>query len=1180
MMKDNYLKKELYELIKTDESIFDFIQEESLDGIWFWDLENLENEWMSERFWTVLGYNPEEMPHKSSAWQDIINQEDLAVATDNFNKHLKDPNHPYDQVVRYRHKNGSTVWIRCRGKIIRDDNGKALRMLGAHHDISDLKRAEQKIIGQSNAWLENSPVCTKILDADFNLQFISHAGVRGLNIKDPKEFYGKPYPFHFYPDSFKIPMQENLRRAKDTGETIKQEAFVLNLDGKKLWYASTIVPINDENGDFDYMMVVSLETTKRKEAEEELIKAKEKAEVSEERYRKLADDLPAFISMCNPDGTITYTNNKLAEAVSLAPSQLLGANFLDFSTDETRELVKSRLKSLNPENPTETHEQLNVLPDGDQIWHQWTSRAFFDNNGDVISYQAFGVDITDIKLQERELRIAKEKAEESEERFNLAIEATYDGLWDWNLLTNEVYFSPRWKLILGYDDDELINDLSTWENLTEKSDVEKTLNVIEKVISEQLDKFAIEFKMLHKDGYWMDILSRGNLFYNENGEGLRIVGTHTDITERKKNSQQLKESEERFRKLIEHLPSGIAVYKAINDGEDFEFVNINKEAEKITNSTPDELIGHTLLEKFPNMGESPLLNNLAKVYKTGNDIHITPFYYKDKKREGWRENYIYKLYTGEIVSIISDLTDIKLAQEKLKSQNSQLIRAIKEAEESSIRFKALHNASFGGIAIHDKGIILECNQGLSEISGFSYDELIGIDGLLLIAESGREFVESQIINGYEKPYQSMGVKKNGEEYPLRLEARNIPYKGKTVRVVEFRDITESKQAEEELIKAKEKAEESNKLKTEFLNNMSHEIRTPMNGIIGFSELLLKPEVDAEKHKLYAKIVQNSSKQLMRVIDDILEISTLETKQTKLYEQEFSLNDLLMELFSVFNLQATERYIPIYLKKELKDKQSIILSDKAKLNKILSNLLENALKFTSQGKIEMGYYIKEQDLVLYVQDTGIGISAQNQEIIFERFSQEEKELSRKHGGLGLGLSISKENAELLGGSIHLESEKGKGSTFYLTIPYKPVHKEENIDKVTADGRIADAPNMFTILVAEDEEVNYLYIEALFSTSAEFEYKLLHAKNGKEACDMCSNNNSINLILMDIKMPVMNGHEAARKIKIINPNLPIIAQTAYSSTADKELAFSNGCDDFISKPIDKTLLFEMINKRLGI
>lgn len=383
---------------------------------------------------------------------------------------------------------------------------------------------------------------------------------------------------------------------------------------------------------------------------------------------------------------------------------------------------------------------------------------------------------------------------------------------------------------------------------------------------------------------------------------------------------------------------------------------------------------------------------------------------------------------------------------------------------------------------------------------------------------------------------------------------------------------------QELIQAKLKAEESDKLKTEFLNNMSHEIRTPMNGIIGFSKLLDNPGLPYDKRQYYSKIVVSSSQQLLRIIDDILEISNLEMRQEILNETKFCLNDFLMELFSIFNLKAKKTTINFIIKKELSDSKSYIIADRTKLNKILSNLLENAFRYTESGFIEMGYNVVGNNLVLYVKDSGIGISPENHEHIFKRFSQVEKEISRKWGGLGLGLPISRENVNLMGGDITFESEKGKGSTFYVTIPYKCL---ESMVENTSENNPVPANKMFcTILVAEDEEVNFRYIEAILHEENGMSCNLIRAKNGKEAVEICMANRNVDIVLMDIKMPIMNGYEATAKIKSVFPNLPIIAQTAYTSAHDKEMAIKYGCNDFISKPIDKDELIEMIDKQLNI
>ncbi|PLX25480.1 MAG: hybrid sensor histidine kinase/response regulator [Salinivirgaceae bacterium] len=420
------------------------------------------------------------------------------------------------------------------------------------------------------------------------------------------------------------------------------------------------------------------------------------------------------------------------------------------------------------------------------------------------------------------------------------------------------------------------------------------------------------------------------------------------------------------------------------------------------------------------------------------------------------------------------------------------------------------------------------------------------------------------------------INSEGGEFMVEVSLMPIIVKGETMLHTTWRDITQRKKNELDLIKARSQAEEANRLKTEFIKNMSHEVRTPMNGIIGFSTLMDDESISHVKRKYYSRIIQNSSKQLLRIIDDILAISTLETKQDKAIEEEFSLNDTLMELFSIFDLKSKEIDIPIYIKKSLPDNRSYIISDKTKLNKILSNLLENALKFTNKGFIEFGYDIENNNIILYVKDTGIGISTEKQKIIFDRFIQEDENIKMNHGGLGLGLSISKENAILLGGNIQVKSEKGLGSTFYVTIPYKPGSVKE--EKIKNDLINIDPNKQYTVLIAEDENVNYLYLETLIQELDKYQFNLLQAKNGKEAIDLCDTNNQIDLILMDIKMPVMNGIEACKIISVKYPNIPIIAQTAYATNKDREIAIESGCIDYIAKPIDPTKFFNLLEKYL--
>jgi len=386
----------------------------------------------------------------------------------------------------------------------------------------------------------------------------------------------------------------------------------------------------------------------------------------------------------------------------------------------------------------------------------------------------------------------------------------------------------------------------------------------------------------------------------------------------------------------------------------------------------------------------------------------------------------------------------------------------------------------------------------------------------------------------------------------------------------IKDITDRKNTEIDLINAKEKAEESEKLKTAFLQNMSHEIRTPMNAICGFSKMLNKPELSDEKRKSFVSIIVNSSNQLLSIVTDILTISSLETKQEKVNIKALCINNLIVDFLAIFKTQAFNQNISLYAKQQLTDRQSEIYTDITKITQILTNLLTNALKFTHEGFIEFGYNLKNEYLEFYVKDSGIGIKTEMQEKIFERFRQANENINMKYGGSGLGLAISKAFTELLGGKIWVQSELDKGSTFYFTIPYKPVHEIDKTNSPTVQNE-----NFPTVLVAEDEECNFLLIEELLS---DMDLKLIHAKDGQETVDICRTNPKIDLVLMDIKMPIMNGHEAAKLIKDIRPDLIIIAQSAYGLEQEIE-KYSGVFDDYLTKPIDEDDLKQKLVKYIA-
>jgi CheY-like chemotaxis protein/nitrogen-specific signal transduction histidine kinase len=369
--------------------------------------------------------------------------------------------------------------------------------------------------------------------------------------------------------------------------------------------------------------------------------------------------------------------------------------------------------------------------------------------------------------------------------------------------------------------------------------------------------------------------------------------------------------------------------------------------------------------------------------------------------------------------------------------------------------------------------------------------------------------------------------------------------------------------------AEQKAIESDRLKTAFLQNISHEIRTPMNSIVGFSELLKDKNLSESEKDQYLEMISKSSDQLLNIVNEVLDISLIETGNLSVNLKRVQLNNLMKEIYLSYK-HLINKEISLTMSTGLSDSLSLILTDVIKIRQVISNLLNNAVKFTDKGHIGFGYTLEDNELQFFIEDTGIGIPVDFHDKVFERFLKVGIDDQRLYEGVGLGLAICKGNIDLLKGRIWMESEPGKGSKFFFTIPYKPIYEEEPAMLKNPD---ISTLNNLTILVAEDDDINYLYIKEILRGSGA---EILHALNGREAVEMCQKNDRIGIVLIDIKMPVMNGYEAIKKIREFRPNLPIIAQTAFALSNEMLKAFNAGSNDYISKPFTKEQLLAIVSK----
>jgi len=605
----------------------------------------------------------------------------------------------------------------------------------------------------------------------------------------------------------------------------------------------------------------------------------------------------------------------------------------------------------------------------------------------------------------------------------------------------------------------------------------------------------------------------------------------------------------------------------IYDLESLRFLAVNETAVEKYGYSRNEFLSMTIKDIRPD-GEKPkLLKNIQEQKKsiqssgpwehrinTGKTILVEIF----------SHNILFKDKKARLV-ISHDVTEKEKAQDHLKL----LERSV--------------NQSPVGILITDnEGVIEYVNPAFCNLTGYSSGEVLGKNPRILNSGHQNKIYYQKmwntILSGKDWKAEIRNKKKDGSYFwedmiisPILNEEGIISH---FVSVRE--DITDKKKMIDDLVEAKEKAEESDRLKSAFLANMSHEIRTPMNGILGFMDVLQNDDISEEQRDHYMSIVKKGGNRLLNTINDIIEISKIEAGHIALNESSIFVPDMLNFFHDFFNKEALRKKIDFRIQNRAGKKANVIFSDKTKLESIIGNFINNAFKFTAEGYIELGVNTVPGKIIFHVADTGTGIPKNRQKAIFERFVQADLEITRPHEGSGLGLSIAQGYAAMLGGKIWLESTEGKGSTFFFSMPFKTAtnFEQEDYHKTLSDS-ITPKGKEQLLLIAEDEEHSFMYLKIILTNN---NYRVLWARNGAEAVKYIQENHNIAMVLMDVKMPVTDGLEATHQIRQFNPELPIIAQTAYALSGDRLKALRAGCNDYIDKPIKKERLLAMIEKHL--
>jgi PAS domain S-box-containing protein len=773
-----------------------------------------------------------------------------------------------------------------------------------------------------------------------------------------------------------------------------------------------------------------------------------------------------------------------------------------------------------------------------------------------------------------ERKKAEAALKESQELWQFALEGAGDGVWRYDLQTGETFFSKQYRKMLGYEGNEFKHTDKNWFNIIHRDDIALVQQSEDAYREGLITNHQLEYRIQHKDGKYLWVLDRGMILnYTEDGKPKLIIGTHTNITSIKQTELELEQRVKQFKSLSENIPGVIYEYEFSSDG---------KETLRYVSPALEKVFG-IKVEDFYQYQQYIHPDDLPEIIRKNKHSKQTlePFYDESRlvlpgRGIVWHSvtsSFSYYTPDGSAVftGFILDITERK---------NTEHVLKINEEKYRNITA----NMNLGLLEVDNDEIIQFANQSFCDMSGYTSDELLGRRASeLFIREEQLEMMEMKnksrkkvVSDAYEIAVKN---KSGRAKWWLISAAPRYNDKEELVGSIGIHlDITEQKNLEYELLEAREQAEQSATAKQSFLANMSHEIRTPMNAILGMSRELQKTMLN-EQQKLYLNIINNAGEHLMVIINDILDISKIEAGKLSLETIGFRINDVIRNTVQVMEHRASEK--GLLLNYSVDERIApVLLGDPYRLKQILLNLLSNAVKFSEKGSVDISCrlrvkYKEVHSVQLSVTDKGIGMDKEFLQNLFQNFTQEDRSVSRKFGGTGLGMTISKQLTELMGGNITVESEKNVGTTITLVIPFS-VGQDADVPSVGL--RIADNSilNGKRILLVEDNDVNRL---VAITTLAHYGADISEAVNGLEAVEALRNNR-FDLVLMDMQMPVMDGLEATKVIRnSVNASIPIIALTANAIQGESDKCYEAGMNDFVSKPFEEESLVAMIAKWLG-
>jgi len=1008
---------------------------------------------------------------------------------------------------------------------------------------------------------EKSPTGIFIIGGNYIMEFVndSFAGILGVSVE---ELQGKDFRDYISAEDVDTVVDRYKRRRQGENIPTHYEFRVNHPSGNLRFVEITSALIHDSEGNLKTIGQL-IDITSKKKAEEALIK-------SEERYRTLVEKSPNGAILTDPEGKILTVNNKALQIHGYDSLEEMKHNvgaFFNLVDESDRETAMEVARAVCNREERESNYFLLLRKDGTTFPSEIIYTVILDPDSNQDNLLTIIRDITP--------RIKAEIALKESKAF---LQSVFDGIQEGISVLDRnmnIMLTNSWMDSM-YKDSIPLKGKKCYEvfhNRTEECHVCPTRQAL------KTKKTHTEIQVFEQNGVkkgWLEISAFP--VQNDEGEVSNIIEYIKDITKSRNDEIRLKENEKFISAIADTSPALIYVFDLVN----YKHIYVNKAVTQLLGYTPAEILNQETPQKVNfhlEEEQEKIAKHLERVKKDQRDNSYEIEVSLKHKNGEFRKFMSYERpfkrdedgTVTHIIGVTIDITEQHKANTILTSTMNKLSNIMKAANDGMWDW-------------HLDSDTMEFDPRYYEMAGYEYKDFpfhineywkrVHIDDYNNLKLRLEQHIEG-ITDRFNAEFRFR--KKDGKWMWIMGRGITVEWdkEKKPVRIMgTHTDISELKKIQNDLIQAKIKAEESDRLKSAFLANMSHEIRTPMNGILGFADLLASDDLEKSEIKEYLEIIKSSGTRMLETINDIIDISKIEAGQTEIVLSEINLNDQISYMYNFFLPEAKKKGISLVFTKGLEDKDAKLLTDHQKLIGIFTNLLKNALKFTHNGNIKFGYTKRAHEILFYVSDTGIGIEPERQDAIFDRFVQADLTITKPYEGSGLGLSISKGFVNLLGGKIWLHSEPGTGTTFYFTLPDKTERSEGKFE-TEQDDIILNMTrlNETTVLVVDDDDSARFFLSEVLKKHCK---KILHASTGKEAVDICRADQSIGLVLMDIKLPEIDGYEATRQIRKFNKDVVIIGQTAYALLGDKDKVLGAGCDDYIAKPIDKTELMRIIMK----